>query len=508
VTTADEPRPADARLVPAAVCCWGIDLLGLRAGWGAACWSAALLSMLGGVGAVWLRARRPRGRAAAALRGATAAALLAAGLAAALAVRLHAIADHPLTRLHDGARLIADVVVTDDPKLLTGKVFSGGPQVLVRATVTGIRYGGTATRLGGKVVILAPAARWAGVLPGQRAVVRAVLNRPLGHDPTVLATLRVTMAPRLVGGPPWWQRAAGTIRHRLAAAVGRALPPDMAGLLPALVIGDTTREPQHVVADFKGAGLTHLTAVSGENLTVLTNAVMFFTTRATLGRRATTAATVLAILGFVVLARPSPSVLRAAVMGAVGVLAQATGRTAAALPALCGAIVLLLGLFPALAEDLGFALSCAATAGLVVLSPDWERRLRARGWRRKPAEILAVACAAFVMTMPLVVAVSGRLSPISIVANALVHVAIAYLTMTGLLVAALALVWTPLGAVVAYATVPGLWWLLMVARWAGGVPGGSMAVPGGLPGAGLACVVLAVGGLVAPILARVVRRRP
>lgn len=508
MTTAEQPRPADLRLVPATVCCWAADLVGLRAGWIAAGGTAALLSTLGGVGVIWLRAGRPRGQIAAAVRSAVAAALLAACFAAALAVRLHAVADHPLTRLHDGARLTADVVVTDDPKLVVGKVFSAGPQVLVRVSVTGVRYGGTATRLGGKVVILAPAAYWTGVLPGQRAVVRAVLHHPIGHDPTVVATLRVTTPPRLVGRPPWWQRAAGDIRRRLDTAVARSLPPDMAGLLPALVIGDMTGEPQHVVADFKSAGLTHLTAVSGENLTVLTNGVMFLATRATLGRRACIAAMVLAILGFVVLARPSPSVLRAAAMGGIGVLAQATGRGTAALPALCGAIVLLLGLFPALAVDLGFALSCAATAGLVVLSPDWEQRLRGRGWRRKPAEVVAVTCAAFVATVPLVVAVSGRLSPISLVTNALVHITIPYLTMTGLLVAALALVWMPLGTVAAYITLPGLWWLLVVARWAGRVPGGSVAVPGGLAGAGLACVALVVGWLVAPIVCRIVRRRP
>ena len=85
------------------------------------------------------------------------------------------------------------------------------------------------------------------------------------------------------------------------------------------------------------------------------------------------------LLGFVVLARPSPSVVRAAAMGAVTLLALAAGRPRAALPALGAAVCVLLLLDPGLAADAGFALSVAATAAIVLVAPGWSRRLRDRG---------------------------------------------------------------------------------------------------------------------------------
>ncbi len=133
-------------------------------------------------------------------------------------------------------------------------------------------------------------------------------------------------------------------------------------------------------------------------------------------------------MAFVVIARPSPSVLRAAAMGCVALLALVTGRRKQAIPALAASVVVLLALSPSLAVDFGFALSVFATAGLVVVSPALVTRLRARGWPRWLAEMCAVALAAFVVTAPLVAAMSGTVSIVSIVANVLVAPAVAPIT--------------------------------------------------------------------------------
>src|SRR5258706_13565597 len=80
---------------------------------------------------------------------------------------------------------------------------------------------------------------------------------------------------------------------------------------------------------------------------------------------------VLALIGFVILVRPSPSVLRAAAMGGLGLLALALGRSRSAVPALAVTVIVLVLVDPALANDAGFALSGFATGRAVLPTPGW-----------------------------------------------------------------------------------------------------------------------------------------
>ena len=302
-------------------------------------------------------------------------------------------------------------------------------------------------------------------------------------------------APTSVGSPSWLQRAAGTVRDRFAGAVGRTLPADEAALLPGLVVGDTSRVSPQVRADFRAAGLAHLLAVSGANVSILLGAVLIAARGATLGPRISVVLAAVVLAAFVVLARPSPSVLRAAVMGAIGLLAMVTSRRKQAMPALCTAVLVLLAVRPALAVDAGFALSVVATAGLILLAPSWADWLQARGSPRPLAEAVAVAAAAFAVTMPVLVAVTGTVSLVAIGANLLVAAVIAPLTVIGVLVAGAAAVWLPAGGWIAHLAAPGLWWLLFVARRAAALPGATVAVPAGAVPGVLAAVVVAVGVL-------------
>src|SRR5258708_10322852 len=88
---------------------------------------------------------------------------------------------------------------------------------------------------------------------------------------------------------------------------------------------------------------------------------------------------VLALVGFVILVRPWPSVLRAAAMGGLALVALALGRPRAAVPALAAGVFGLVVIDPELAVDAGFALSVLATGGLVLVAPRWTEALRARG---------------------------------------------------------------------------------------------------------------------------------
>ncbi|NNH74199.1 ComEC/Rec2 family competence protein [Nocardia uniformis] len=420
---------------------------------------------------------------------ALAAMLIGAGFAAAAAWQQHRVDAHPLRGLDRGTHVWVRVVPVDDPKALPTKSFRG-QQWMMRSELVEYRYGADNVRAGGAVLVLAHGAGWSQLLPGQPVTFRARVDRPWRSDLTV-AVLRAQGSPASIGPPPWWQRIAGSVRADFAEAAQRVLSPDAAGLLPGLVIGDTSRLPDHVRANFRETHLTHLTAVSGANITILLGAVLLSMRALTVDPRIAAVAAGLVLIMFVILARPTPSVLRAAVMGAVALLALCTGRRKTALPALCTAVIALLAWSPALAVDAGFALSVLATAGLILLAPGWSSWLQSHGFWRAPADALSVSTAAFVVTAPVIIGLTGHFSFIAIVVNVLVEPVVAPITVIGALGAVLSCIWTPLAHLVLFCTGPPLWWLLTVSARAAAL-GASVALPSGLGSGLIVAVVCAI----------------
>ncbi|MGS2809626.1 ComEC/Rec2 family competence protein [Nocardia sp. MW-W600-9] len=506
---AEEPerQVLDMRLVPAALGCWGATIVAVSLGWFAGLMLAvgAVVVAIGvWVVLLWAMAHRRERWRVVAVAG-LAVLLMAAGFGAAGAWRAHHVQTHPL-RESFGRTVTVLAVVTDDPKPMRAGGFGGQRRWIVHAGLrefsggttsrAGEALGSTTTRVGGALVILAPGKDWADLSPGQVIRFRAKVAEPNRSDLTVAALHPVAAAER-VGTLPWWQRMAGGVRADLAAAAARALPPAAAGLLPALVVGDTAALSDEVRDDFEIAGLQHLCVVSGANFTILLTALLALTRLLTAGPRTSAAAAAVTVVLFVVLARPDPSVLRAAAMGSVTVLALLTGRRKQALPALGAAVIGLLGVAPQLAVSAGFALSVLATAGLILLAPSWADWLRARGWWRTPAEIVAVSAGAFVVTLPLMVALSGRVSVVAIVANALVAPVVGVITVIGAAGALVACLWGDAAVVVLFCARPPLWWLLTVADRTAAVPGATVSVPSGVTGglAAAAIVVLVVAAL-------------
>jgi competence protein ComEC len=105
---------------------------------------------------------------------------------------------------------------------------------------------------------------WSGLLPGQRVDVSGKLSLPRRGD-DVAAVLDARGTPTLLGRPPWWQRLAGRARVALRRTCN-GLPADERGLLPGLVDGDVSAVPAAMQTDMRLTGLTHLEAVSGDNV--------------------------------------------------------------------------------------------------------------------------------------------------------------------------------------------------------------------------------------------------
>jgi competence protein ComEC len=415
---------------------------------------------------------------------ATAALLLGCAGAAALATsaQVAGVDRSPLTPLAERrASATVELVLSDDPRPLSGG--AGPPSIAVAARARQVTATGRTWSLSDRVLVLAPAQGWSRLLPSQRVRADGRLMPPSRRDLTV-AVLSVRSGPARVDPPSAVQTAAGGIRAGLrdAAAV---LPEGSRGLLPGLVDGDVSGLDPQLAADFKAAGLSHLTAVSGTNVAIVTGAVLLLLRALTVGPRTSAVAAGVTLAGFVVLARPSPSVLRAAVMGAIALLALATGRPRSALPALGAAVLVLVFVSPPLARDPGFALSVLATAGLILVAPGWATWLRSRRIPPGFAEALAVPAAATVATAPVIAAISGTVSLVSIPANLLAEPAVAPATVLGVLAAVV----SPLSGDVArwlawLAGVP-VGWLVEVGTRAAHVPLAALSWPGGLTGAGV-----------------------
>jgi competence protein ComEC len=474
-------RPA-WRLVPVAVGAW------------AAAAGATLVSpthavefvAVAGLGALLLRRRH---RLGALLIG------VAAGSGSA-ALHVHALRVGPvpvMAREHADADVIARVV--RDP---VGAISPNGARLtIVDATVTSVRIGRWFAA-DSPVVVLAYGGGWDGVLPGQRVELAARLLPPRPGD-DVAAVVEARSPPTLRGRPPWWQRAAGRARRRLREAAS-GLPPDERGLLPSLVDGDTSGVPPSLQADMRVTGLTHLEAVSGENVTVVIGVVLAVARAAGIRRRGRAVMCAVGLLSFVVLARPSPSVLRAAVMGAVALIARVAGRRSSALPALAAAVSVLVIVNPFLARAVGFVLSVVATAALVLLAPRWTARLERRlpGWL---AAAVAVPAAAQLACTPVLVLVFGQLTPYAVAANLLAAPAVVPATVLGVAAAVVASISPTVAVPISWLGAAPTSAIAWTARGFAGLPDAALRWSGGVG-------ATAVGGLAVVAAIRVCTRRP
>ncbi|TEA03826.1 ComEC/Rec2 family competence protein [Mycobacteroides salmoniphilum] len=458
----------DLRLVPPALAAWAATAAGIL--WPIGYFLAAVLA-LAALGVQLFRRRLSKAFVTVAL----VVLIAGVGFSVAAAMRRDGVQSHPL-RSRVGHVVAVQLRVADDPRSITGR------RAMVRADL--VAMGDPAQPSAGSVVVFGSSSLLSAVAVGDTLQLRAVVTRSVRRDLTVV-TLAAVGEPTVVGHSPI-HGAANGIRDRFVEVARSALPADQAALLPALVLGDTSALDEGIVAMFRTSGLTHLMAVSGANVSIVCGAVLLL--GRLIGLRASVTLAGLVLVGFVVLVRPSPSVLRAAVMGVIGLLGVLTARRRQAVPALAATALVLLAISPGLAVDIGFALSVVATAALVVLAPRWSVRLTARGWPKPLADALCIAVAAQVVTAPLIAAISGSVSLASVAANMVAGVVIAPITILGTAAAGLAVISPQTAGLLVRFCGPELWWLLRVADYAGA--GGSTAIS--VPSGAIGFVIVAV----------------
>lgn len=357
-----------------------------------------------------------------------------------------------------GGDVEGDVVIAADPRWRAGALV-----VPFSATIDGERFRWEGWARGPAAWALEDAAmgeRWrlsATAEPAEAAEQGFMWPRHLAGG------AQISTAHRIDGGAAPF-RVANRLRDRVAASA-KSLSQRDAALLAGFVYGDDRGQLPEVVHDFRATSLTHLLAVSGSNVAFV---LLLFAPLLVRLRPLVRLGAVGLLLGqFAVLTRGEPSVLRACVLATLAVGAHAIGRRASAPRLLATAVIVLLLADPLLVRSVGFQLSVAATAAIVLGAGRVAGLLRGPPWLRLA---LAATLTAQAGVLPVQLAVFGSLPLASIPANVLAG-PIAGPAMVWGLVAGLAggVAGDAVAAILHLPTRLMLGWVAAVARWGAGL---------------------------------------
>jgi len=357
--------------------------------------------------------------------------------------------------------------VATDPTKTQAKVFGSTlapTSYSFLATALHVRIGEKEYRLRVPVRVITQDRGVVGLLPGQTVTANGVLRR--SKEARVAAMFLIRGEITVDTKASRWATALGSIRTHLRALCG---PGDAGALIPGMVLGDTSLQTPEFKNDMRRSGLTHLVAVSGANFAIISFFVLWCMQWIFRSLRVRLVFTAVALSSFIALVRPSPSVLRAAAMASVVLFARGVGKRSDPLPTLGFAIAAVVVGDPWQARDPGFALSVLATAGLLLLSP------RIGRWLSKfvpifVANSLSPPIAAVVMCAPILVALSGYLGPMTVIANLLAAPMVAPITITGFIAALISPISPALSSFLIWLITWPAGWIAGVAHWAANFP--------------------------------------
>ncbi len=271
-----------------------------------------------------------------------------------------------------------------------------------------------------------------------------------------------TLLPFISGSPVL--RLVYHFRDLSIANVYRIFPEPEASLLAGILLGDDNGLSASLQQAYKNTGTAHIIAISGFNIAIIAGVFIFLFSRL-FGRRKGAVAAVIGIVLYTILVGATASVVRAAIMGTLAILAGQLGRRQNGLNLLAITAGIMAIFNPNILWDVGFQLSFAATLGLVLYAQplqDWFTRLLARRLPLGTAQsisaplsaVMFFTLAAQLTTLPVMASQFGRISLVSIIANPFIlPVQPAVMVLSGLAVL-LSFIYLPLGQVVAWVAWP------------------------------------------------------
>lgn len=276
-----------------------------------------------------------------------------------------------------------------------------------------------------------------------------------------------------------WARAA-RLRESLTARLRGCLPPPYAGMAAAMAVGSRANLDSDVRETVRRAGLSHILVVSGLHLSAVSGSIYWILKRF-FSRRTAGVCAMAAVLGFMMLTSFTPSVVRA---GIAMLLLYAGGlfyRRSDGVTSLGAAALVMCLANPYAAVDIGFLLSCLATFGVISAADARRRSMQARRgeernrWRRMARKLLwaaLVPVSATLMTLPVIIAIDGGVSLLSVLSSLLVLPVMPVAVGAGFVTAICAGVPALLlpCRLAGYICKASLWWILSAARWTTAVP--------------------------------------
>lgn len=283
-------------------------------------------------------------------------------------------------------------------------------------------------------------------------------------------------------GGTWWQRTMLGLNDRARTTALKLISEPHASLLVGILLGVQSTIPDDVLESFSATGTSHLLVISGWNISVIIVGITSLLALFHIPRKRAALCSLPLIVLYVLLVGASPSVVRAAVMGSLSVVAILVDRESEAWTSLVFACAGMALLDPHVLWDIGFQLSALATAGLFAFARPIEQVLTARGplrWGglRWTVEPLTATLAASLASLPILLYHFGRLSLIAPLANVVMLPVVPYAMLFGALATVAGMIWLALGQMLALLAWPFLQWLLVAARWLGRVPGAYTTLP-------------------------------
>ena len=374
-----------------------------------------------------------------------------------MSIRQASLAQSQITRFFGQSATITADVVTDPTKSA-----SGSYSFIARALTvsnSSIHY-----RLRVPIRVISSKMDVTAMLPGQRFSVHGRIVS--SKEARVAALVIISEEVAVITKASKWARTLGSIRYGLRTLSGDG---DAGALIPGMVLGDTSKQSAEFKNSMKRSGLTHLVAVSGANFALVSASVLWLMQFLFSKMKYRLSATAISLIAFIALVRPSPSVLRAAAMAAVLLVAQGTKRGRDSLPALGFAMAAVVLADPWQARDAGFALSVLATAGLLLFAPVLVEKF-SEHMPEKLAQALAPPIAAIVFCSPIIVALSGYLAPMSVIANLLAAPFVGPITILGFNAALLSPFLTPISSILIWFIRIPAGAIALIAHWASGFP--------------------------------------
>lgn len=272
-------------------------------------------------------------------------------------------------------------------------------------------------------------------------------------------SLQLMSSPRALGA---LEQVRAALREKTTAVGG-----DSAALIPGMVIGDTSLQSSALSKVMLDAGLSHLTAVSGANFAIVSAFLFAIIGFFLPNRRLQVLITICALIIFVLLVRPTPSVLRAGVMAAVFLVAKLSGRRNIGINSLAAAIAILLLINPFQAFEAGFILSVLATSGLLFLAPKIAALIPGP---KVLGELVSIPTAATLFCAPYLMLISGGLNLGTILLNILVAPVVPFVTILGFVATLLVIPFSDLARIFLELANLGTSWIVYVASWSDSMP--------------------------------------